>query len=417
MSKIKRQRKRKKRFRVPIVLLSILLFLECAYATAVYSSIPFIEKWRTIYIETAMSTLSHQWLATWFIPKNIIDKVMDNVRANAEAQANLVSVWEDPEETETPEPTAPVESPAESEGVTAPVNAEETEFYEKYWELDTDSVHTYFEEHPEALAGGYDSIYVDNMDGSLELYTVNDDPVRILDTENNLLILKVSGDGYQGKLAIVKNPEQLKLVKAKNLGSYGEQLYTLADRYGGILAMNASGFIDEGGHGSGGTVVGSMIIDGEEYGQPEYGSSFKFFGFKSDYRMYISNYSNIDRNDYLWGIQFFPALIVDGESVVNGTYGMGIQPRAAFGQAKNGDVLMLIVDGRQAGYSLGCTVADCTEILLDYKAYQAMNLDGGSTALMWYNGDNITSCSSPNEDGRYLPNCFLILPASDTASS
>ena len=411
MSSKQRKNKRKKRFRVPIVILSIILFFECAYATAVYSPIPFIAKWRTIYIETAMSTLSHQWLATWFIPKNIIDKVMEDVNADVEAQADLKSVWEEetPVPTEEPKPSATAELPKE----TPTVNVEEEEFYKKYWELDTDSVHTYFEQHPEKVADGYDSIYVDNMNGSLELYTVNGDPVRILDTENNILILKVSGDGFQGKLAIVKNPKQLKLVQANNLGSVGQQLYDLAEDNGALLAMNASGFIDEGGHGNGGTIVGSLILDGKEYGDPEYGSSFKFFGFKQDYRMYISNYSDIDRSEYLWGIQFFPALVVDGRSVVDGTYGMGIQPRATFGQARNGDVLMLVIDGRQPGHSLGCTVADCTNILMEYDAYQAMNLDGGSTALMWYNGDNITSTSSPNDDGRYLPDCFVVLPASE----
>lgn len=406
--------KKKKPFRVPIVILSIILVLECAYATAVYSSIPFIEKWRTIYIETAMSTLSHQWLATWFIPQSIIDKVMDAVRADVEAQVELNSAWEieEPEETETPEPTVPVEV-SEKPEVTVEEDPEEDAFYETYWELDTDSVRAYFEEHPDALSDGYDSIYVDNMDGRLELYTVNGDPVRILDTENNLLILKVSGDGYQGKLAIVKDPRQLKLVKAKNLGGYGDQLYTFGERYDAILAMNASGFIDAEGHGNGGTVVGALIIDGVEYGRPEYGSTYKFFGFQTDYRMYITNYSKITRSDYLWGIQFFPALVVDGKSVVDGTYGMGIQPRAVFGQTKNGDVLMMVIDGRQVGYSLGCTVADCTDILMDYHAYQAMNLDGGSTAIMWYNGENITSTSSPNEDGRYLPDAFVVLPASE----
>jgi exopolysaccharide biosynthesis protein len=129
--------------------------------------------------------------------------------------------------------------------------------------------------------------------------------------------------------------------------------------------------------------------------------------------MYIGNYADITPSEYLWGIQFFPALIVDGESVVDGTFGMGIQPRASFGQATNGDVLMLVIDGRQAGYSLGCTVAECTKILLSYDCYQAMNLDGGSSALLWYDGENMTSPSSVSSDGRLLPNCFVVYPASE----
>jgi exopolysaccharide biosynthesis protein len=413
MSKPKRKKNSNGRLRLPITLLSIVLFLECAYATAVYSPIPFIAKWRTIYIETAMSTLSHQWLATWFIPRNIIDAVMADVQADIDSQAGLSSSWGDlfTQETDPVTETPTVESePVESEEVEP--TAEEL-FYEKYWELDTDSVHLYFEEHPALVKDGYDDLYINNMDGSLELYTVNGDPVRILDAENNILIVKVKGDGYQGKLAIVKNPKQVDVVSSSQYGSMGQQICTIASNNGAVMAMNASGFIDVEGHGLGNQIVGSYVLDGVEIGDPDYSSSYKFFGFKSDYRMYISNYADITPSEYLWGIQFFPALIVDGESVVDGTFGMGIQPRASFGQASNGDVLMLVIDGRQAGYSLGCTVAECTKILLSYDCYQAMNLDGGSSALLWYDGENITSPSSVSSDGRLLPNCFVVYPASE----
>ena len=67
---------------------------------------------------------------------------------------------------------------------------------------------------------------------------------------------------------------------------------------------------------------------------------------------------------------------------MQGSYGWGMQPRSALGQTKDGEVLLLVVDGRQMGYSLGCTVSDCADILLRHKAYQANNLDGGSSAIM-----------------------------------
>lgn len=113
-------------------------------------------------------------------------------------------------------------------------------------------------------------------------------------------------------------------------------------------------------------------------------------------------------DNYRWAIQFLPGLIINGERVVDGTYGMGIQPRTAIGQAENGDFMMLIIDGRQVGYSLGCTVADCADILEQYKAYQAANLDGGSSAVMWYRGRLITQPSSVSGEGRYLPNALIV---------
>ena len=107
-------------------------------------------------------------------------------------------------------------------------------------------------------------------------------------------------------------------------------------------------------------------------------------------------------------MEFFPALIINGENVVDGTFGMGIQPRTAIGQTKTGDFLMLVVDGRQVGYSLGCTVRDCSEILAEYNAYQATNLDGGSSSVMIYKGEQITKSSSVSGRGRYMPDAIVV---------
>ena len=68
---------------------------------------------------------------------------------------------------------------------------------------------------------------------------------------------------------------------------------------------------------------------------------------------------------------------------------------------------MLIIDGRQVGHSLGATVTDLAEIMLRHDAYQAMNLDGGSSSIMTYKGETINKPSSTNSLGRYLPNAFI----------
>ena len=74
---------------------------------------------------------------------------------------------------------------------------------------------------------------------------------------------------------------------------------------------------------------------------------------------------------------------------------------------------MLIIDGRQVGHSLGATVTDLAEIMLRHNAYQAMNLDGGSSSIMTYKGETINKPSSTNHLGRYLPNAFICHYASE----
>lgn len=371
-----------------------LVVLVTLYLTAVYSNIPFIAKWRTIYIETAMSTMNHKWLATYFIPKSVIDEVMAKRQEEFDKQANLQSSWGTEEE--------------DSETETEEENVAEKEFYEKYWELDTPSIRNYFASNANLVSNGYDSVLIEDLEGSLGLKTASDDSLLVLDTENNLMVIGVAGNQFVGKLAIVKNPEQVELIKASAFGSVGEMVESIGQRTDSLIAINGSAFVDPKGHGSGGTLNGVMLLDGQAYGTAKNGY-WKLVGMKNDNRMYISNYYQTnDVSNYKWGVEFFPALIVDGQNVVDGTFGMGLQPRTAIGQSRNGDCMMLIIDGRQPGHSVGCTVADCSKILERYGAYQAMNLDGGSSSVMWYRGQLITRSSSVSKRGRYVPSGLVI---------
>lgn len=371
-----------------------LVVLVVLYLTAVYSNIPFIAKWRTIYIETAMSTMNHKWLATYFIPKSVIDEVMAKRQEEFDKQADLQSSWGTEEE--------------DSETETEEENVAEKEFYEKYWELDTPSIRNYFASNASLVANGYDSILIEDLEGDLGLKTASDDLLLVLDTENNLMVIGVAGNQFVGKLAIVKNPEQVELIKASAFGSVGEMVESIGQRTDSLIAINGSAFVDPKGHGSGGTLNGVMLLDGQAYGTAKNGY-WKLVGMKNDNRMYISNYYQTnDVSNYKWGLEFFPALIVDGQNVVDGTFGMGLQPRTAIGQSRNGDCMMLIIDGRQPGYSVGCTVADCSKILERYGAFQAMNLDGGSSSVMWYRGQLITRSSSVSKRGRYVPSGLVI---------
>ena len=366
--------------------------LVCMYLTVAYSSIPFIEKWRTLYIETAMTTNSHKWLATMFFPKSVVDAVVEKQRLELEQQKGLESKWDEINSQNA-------QNDAQSE--------KEREFFETYWELDTPAFKDYLDKNPSLTAGGYDHVLVEDFEKNLGLVTKQGDPLLVLDTENDLMIVGVSGEGYQGKLAIVKDPARVAMAKSKSLGSFGQQASGFGEDNDAVLVVNASGFADAGGHGSGGLVKGTLIIDGVEYGNRNIQPYWKFCGMKQDLKMYISNYPE-DVKEYRWSVEFFPALIVNGESVVDGTFGMGIQPRATIGQTRRGDMLFLIVDGRQVGYSLGCTVAECTNVMLRYDAYQGMNVDGGSSAVMWYKGEYITKSSSKSGLGRYMPNAFIV---------
>jgi exopolysaccharide biosynthesis protein len=106
-------------------------------------------------------------------------------------------------------------------------------------------------------------------------------------------------------------------------------------------------------------------------------------------------------------ISFGPALIINGKPLIKkGDGGWGIAPRTAIGQRKDGTILLLVIDGRQKS-SIGATLKDVQNVLLEYGAYNAANLDGGSSTTMYYNGNLINSPSDILGE-RAIPSAFII---------
>ena len=75
-------------------------------------------------------------------------------------------------------------------------------------------------------------------------------------------------------------------------------------------------------------------------------------------------------------------LLLD-KGVVRPAPGGEVQPRTAIGITKTGKkLILLVVDGRQAGYSQGATLEELARILKDFGAHQAINLDGGGSSTL-----------------------------------
>ncbi|MGI6458298.1 MAG: phosphodiester glycosidase family protein [bacterium] len=60
-------------------------------------------------------------------------------------------------------------------------------------------------------------------------------------------------------------------------------------------------------------------------------------------------------------------------------------PRTAIGKRKDGTTLLLVIDGRQPGWSAGVTLDELTELFLSRNASDALNLDGGGSSTLVIN--------------------------------
>ncbi len=411
--KTKRRRKKKKSFgrRVGKMIVTLAV-LFAVYLTAVFSNIPFIAKWRTIYIQTAMATMTHQWLATAFIPHSVIDKVMADVAASREAQIGVNSQWAD-DDDDTSADSDTHRNPTLTD--TAGMTEAEIKFFDTFWEVDVDSMVDYVQKNPAALSDGWDHIDINHTslsDNGTTIRTVQDEQVLAIDADNGVIIVRQSGAGYRGIMAVCKDPSRLSLQAADTIGAYGEVVGEIAQSHNGIIGMTGSGFEDDGGVGNGGTIVGYAMCNGISYGAHML-PGYKRLELRQDNRVYVVDASDEVHPDTTDCVEFSPAMIIDGEIVVDATSGFtDLQPRACIGQSKYGEIIMLLIEGRLPTVSLGLGVPECARIMHRHECAQAMNLDGGTSAMFWYKGDYIMKSSNPVlTAGRPLPNAFVYTKA------
>ena len=370
--------------RAAVILAAAAALLAALYLLFVFSGIPFIAKWRTLYIETAMGTMTHQWLATAFLPDSVIQEAMKDVEARFED--NLIEASDIAQTAPPPAPAEPSETPEERAIA---------DFTALFPEVDLDTL-------PESIT--WRDLPTLEKEGLNGVYTTAGDKVWAIDVPNKILICTVSGEGYQGRLAIAKDSSQVILAK-NTLSSRGQTVTELCDAYGAVLGINASGFYDPEGKGRGNVPMGFVLSGGEYSGQALKGR-YQTAGF--DYENNFRAGRGLDLDELRDAVQFYPIIVLNGEKNIDGSFGMGIQPRTVIGQTADKATLMLVIDGRRVGHSLGTTVSECADILLRYGCWTAMNMDGGSSSSMSYNGKIITKPSTAMADGRYLPDAWVV---------
>ena len=410
--KSKKKRKKNRKLRIITILLCVVLFFEAAYCFLVFTDISTIKYWREVYIDTAMSTLSHQWLATAFLPEYMV-----NNQQLKNEYINLAGVGHNSERPKPTDPDTTVEptEPSSTEPVDPHSDAAQEAFYETFWELNRTSFEEYLDDHPDVLQNGWDAIYINEAgldDEGTSIYTSMGEQVLAIDAKNKVLLIRVAGskegNGYQGVLAVAKDPAQLRCGPSAGIGSYGQTLGELVERNDGGLGIVGSGFIDPNGNGSGGIVAGYVMCSGTSYGTHDLRAGTKRLELTQDNKLYVIDSFEPVASDVTDAVEFSPALIVDGELMVSGFSGWGgVHPRAAIGQSERGEILMLVIEGRMVGRSIGTDIEECAEILKRHKCYTAMNLDGGTSAVMWYDGEYVTKCSNTDIESRLLPNAWV----------
>ena len=230
---------------------------------------------------------------------------------------------------------------------------------------------------------------------------------------DGIIVQDVKGQGYSGKMMVVLDPSRV--IMGSVPSSFGNRGYTVAEMvqyYDAVAGINAGGFYDPNGSGNGSIPDTMVVFDGQIY-YAESGVSMGFVGFDENYIMHVGKPSmnDIIEKKIQYGVCFGPVLVSNGQVHNPEQLVSGVNPRTAIGQRSDGAVLLLVVDGRQVS-SLGATYMDLAEIFLSYGAVNACNLDGGSSSVMWFEGDYINSPST-FVGIRPVPTTFLVLKQGD----
>lgn len=227
-------------------------------------------------------------------------------------------------------------------------------------------------------------------------------------------IYNIDGGDFEGKLMVVHDPLRIALGYSSQIPKSGETTSTIAKKNGAIAAINAGGFLDKGWTGTGGAPMGFIIHDGKVVYNTVKNENTRqdTIAFTKDGMLIVGKHSMSQLKEYgvREGVSFGPPLIVNGKPTISsGDGGWGIAPRTAIGQKETGEVLLLVIDGRSLN-SFGATLKDAQDILLNYGAVNAANLDGGSSTTMYFNGSVINKPSDKLGE-RTVPSAFIVTSA------
>ena len=287
---------------------------------------------KSTYVGAAMTSMTHQYLATWFLSEEKINKILGNNSTEATDETTNAS------------------------------------------EINIPKV----------------------KDDTIEFYELADNPK------------------FTGYYLVVKDPTRVKVGHTTKLNEEGQTTSQIAENYNAVAAVNGGAFVDQSSTsqwtGNGGIPSGIVMSGGEvvhnDLGE---GNKTELLAIDKQGVMIVGKYSIVDLKErkIQEALSFGPTLVVNGKMTpMSGDGGWGIAPRTAIGQRQDGAIILLVIDGRGVG-SLGATLKETQEIMYQLGAVNAMNLDGGKSTTLYYDGE-VRNTPSNSMGERAIPTAIIV---------
>ena len=287
---------------------------------------------KSTYVGAAMTSMTHQYLATWFLSEEKINKILGNNSTEATDETTNAS------------------------------------------EINIPKV----------------------KDDTIEFYELADNPK------------------FTGYYLVVKDPTRVKVGHTTKLNEEGQTTSQIAENYNAVAAVNGGAFVDQSSTsqwtGNGGIPSGIVMSGGEvvhnDLGE---GNKTELLAIDKQGVMIVGKYSidDLKEKKIQEALSFGPTLVVNGKMTpMSGDGGWGIAPRTAIGQRQDGAIILLVIDGRGVG-SLGATLKETQEIMYQLGAVNAMNLDGGKSTTLYYDGE-VRNTPSNSMGERAIPTAIIV---------
>lgn len=279
------------------------------------------EEFRNIIVNTAMVTKTHQYIAYTFYSEEKVNEIM--------SLNNFIPIDED-------------------------INLDDIV-------IDTSEKDTYDNEYDEAI-------------------------LKRENGNNDFKYLQIKVGKYNAHLVAIYDPSRVTLISSKSFGTGGgqETVLNMCKRYNGLVCINGGGFKDPDGWGSD-IPLGYVIKDGEIIWS-ESNTKQNIIGLTYENKLLLVNSTGEEALEMGMrdGLQFGPFLIVNGETIKynSSVGGYDRAARVAIAQRKDGVILFLATEGTHGN---GPNMKEVIDTLLLYGAYNAANLDGGTSSQMVIN--------------------------------
>lgn len=248
---------------------------------------------------------------------------------------------------------------------------------------------------------------------------------------DGIRIESYAGDTYNAHIMIIRDPSLVYMATSTDSFSTstpGKRINQAIADEGAVAAINAGAFNDDGTASSyvGSCPLGLVMSKGNcVWTSGKQPGLEGFAGFNTDNILVVSKTNltkaQAEELNIRDGCCFGPVLIMNGEVNMEAYAVSGWNPRTAIGQRADGAVIFVCIDGRQAG-SIGGTYADVINIMVEYGAVNACNMDGGSSSVMMYldsyglygeagQYQMINNYSLLQSQPRRMPNFWMVRPA------